>query len=165
LSNLLIFPHIVKTSVLKKSQFQKKWHLIDAENISVGRLASRITLILKGKNKPQFSPNLPVGDGVIVINSDKIKFTGKKNEEKMYYRHTGHPGGLKETTPNLLKDRKKSEDIIKKAIKGMLPNTPLFRDLMKNSLKVYKNADHPHESQNPNTIDFKSISRKNLVNV
>ncbi len=154
----------MKTSVLKKSQFEKKWHLIDAEKLSVGRLASRISIILKGKNKPQFSPNLAMGDGVIIINSDKIMFSGNKNSEKKYYRHTGHPGGIKETTPDLLKARKKSEDIIKKAVKGMLPNTPLFRDLMKNSLKIYKNDIHPHESQNPNSIDFKSISRKNVIN-
>ena len=153
----------MKTSVLKKIQFNKKWHIIDADSISVGRLASRITLILKGKNKPQFSPNLPVGDGVIVINSDKITFSGKKNSDKMYYRHTGHPGGLKETSPDLLKERKKSEDILKKAIKGMLPNTPLFRELMRNSLKVYKNEKHPHESQSPSVIDFKSINRKNEI--
>ena len=153
----------MKTSVLKKSQFSKKWHLIDAKDIAVGRLASRICIILKGKNKAQFSPNLPIGDGVIVINSDHLKFSGQKNSDKKYYRHTGHPGGLKESTPDLLKEKKKSEDILKLAIKGMLPNTPLFRDLMKNSLKVYKNNEHPHESQNPNLIDFKSINRKNLV--
>tara|TARA_Y100000996_G_C22313685_1_gene557302 strand:- start:204 stop:671 length:468 start_codon:yes stop_codon:yes gene_type:complete len=155
----------VKTTTLKKSEIKKEWHVVDATNISVGRLASRVSLILKGKNKAQFSPNLPVGDGVIIVNSDKIKFSGSKNTDKKYYKHTGHPGGIKEITPEELKDKNKSEDIIKKAIKGMLPNSPLFRDLMKNNLKVYKDSSHPHESQNPKTIDFKSLNRKNSINV
>ena len=155
----------MKTTTLKKSEIQKEWHLIDATDISVGRLASRVSLILKGKNKAQFSPNLPVGDGVIIVNTDKVKFSGNKNSDKKYYKHTGHPGGIKEITPEKLKEKNKSEDIIKKAIKGMLPNSPLFRDFMKNSLKLYKDANHPHESQNPKIIDFKSINRKNAVNV
>ena len=155
----------MKTTTLKKSEFQKDWHLLDATNISVGRLASRVCLILKGKNKSQFSPNLPIGDGVIIINTDKLKFSGKKNSDKKYYKHTGHPGGIKETTPEKLIENKKSDEIIKKAIKGMLPNSPLFRDLMKNNLKLYKDANHPHVSQNPKNLEFKSINRKNEVNV
>ena len=155
----------MKTTTLKKSEFNKAWHLLDATDISVGRLASRVSLILKGKNKPQYSPNLPVGDGVIIINTDKVKFSGNKNTEKKYYKHTGYPGGIKETTPDKLKVNNKSNDIIKKAIKGMLPNSPLFRDLMKNNLKLYKDSNHPHESQNPKNLDFKSIKRKNEVNV
>ena len=94
-----------------------------------------------------------------------MKFSGNKNTEKKYYKHTGHPGGIKEISPDKLKEKNKSEDIIKKAIKGMLPNSPLFRDLMKNNLKLYKDSNHPHESQNPKTIDFKSQNRKNLINV
>ena len=155
----------MKTTTLKKAEFKKEWHILDATDISVGRLASRVSLILKGKNKPQFSPNLPVGDGVIILNTDKVKFSGNKNTDKKYYKHTGHPGGIKEITPEKLKEKNKSEDIIKKAIKGMLPNSPLFRDLMKNSLKLYKDNNHPHESQKPNSIDFKSLNRKNSVNV
>ena len=112
----------MKTTTLKKSEFQKEWHLLDATNISVGRLASRVSLILKGKNKPQYSPNLPVGDGVIIINTDKVRFSGNKTTDKKYYKHTGHPGGIKEITPEKLKEKNKSDDIIKKAIKGMLPN-------------------------------------------
>ena len=122
-------------------------------------------LILKGKNKTQFSPNLPVGDGVIIVNTDKIRFSGNKSIDKKYYSHSGYPGGIKEITPEKLKDKNKSEDIIKKAIKGMLPNSPLFRDLMKNNLKIYKDSSHPHESQNPKSIDFKLLNRKNTVNV
>ena len=155
----------MKTTTLKKSEFNKAWHLLDATDISVGRLASRVSLILKGKNKPQYSPNLPVGDGVIIVNTDKVKFSGNKNTDKKYYKHTGHPGGIKETTPDKLKENNKSDDIIKKAIKGMLPNSPLFRDLMKNNIKLYRDANHPHESQNPKNLDFKSINRKNEVNV
>jgi len=155
----------VKTTTLKKSEFKKEWYLVDATDISVGRLASRVSLILKGKNKTQFSPNLPIGDGVIIVNTDKIKFSGNKNKDKKYYKHSGYPGGIKETNPEKLKEKNKSEEIIKSAIKGMLPNSPLFRDLMKNNLKLYKDSKHPHESQNPNLIDFKSLNRKNTVNV
>ena len=155
----------MKTTTLKKSEFKKEWYILDATNISVGRLASRVSLILKGKNKPQYSPNLPIGDGVIILNADKVKFSGNKNTNKKYYKHTGHPGGIKEITPEKLIEKNKSEEIIKKAIKGMLPNSPLFRDLMKNNLKLYKNDNHPHESQKPNKIDFKLLNRKNEVNV
>jgi len=98
-------------------------------------------------------------------NNFEFEISGNKNTDKKYYRHTGHPGGIKEITPDKLKENSKSEDIIKKAIKGMLPNSPLFRDLMKNNLKLYKDGVHPHESQNPKTIDFKSLNRKNAVNV
>ena len=162
MSNLLIFPPIVKTSVLKKSQFEKKWHLIDAENISVGRLASRITLILKGKNKPQFSPNLPVGDGVIVINSDKIKFTGKKNTDKKYYRHTGHPGGIKISTPLSLREKNKTHDILKLAVKRMLPGGPLAKKQL-TKLKIYNGDDHPHEVQKPTVVEFEKLNKRNIV--
>ena len=116
----------MKTTTLKKSEFQKAWHLLDATDISVGRLASRVSLILKGKNKPQYSPNLPVGDGVIIINTDKVKFSGNKNTDKKYYKHTGHPGGIKETTPDKLKENNKSDDIIKKAC--LLYTSPSPRD-------------------------------------
>ena len=139
--------------------------MLDATNISVWRLASRVSLILKGKNKPHYSPNLPIGDGVIIINTDNVKFSGNKNTDKKYYKHTGHPGGIKEITPEKLIDKNKSDDIVKKAIKGMLPNSPLFRDLMKNNLKIYRDTNHPHVSQNPKTLNFKSLNRKNEVNV
>ena len=97
----------MKTTTLKKSEVKKEWYILDATDISVGRLASRVSLILKGKNKPQFSPNLPVGDGVIILNTDKVKFSGNKNTDKKYYKHTGHPGGIKEITPEKLKAKYK----------------------------------------------------------
>ena len=155
----------MKTTTLTKSEIHKEWLLLDATNISVGRLASRVCLLLKGKNKPQYSPNLPIGDGVIIINTDKLKFSGNKNNNKKYYKHSGYPGGIKEITPEKLREKNKSDDIIKKAIKGMLPNSPLFRDLMKNNLKIYKDSNHPHDSQNPKILDFKSMNSKNEVNV
>ena len=153
------------TPFIKKNEIKKNWYIINAENASVGRLAAYITSILRGKNKSTSNPHIDNGDFVIVTNIEKIKFTGKKFKEKKYFRHTGHPGGIKEITPEKLKEKKKSDDIIKKAIKGMLPNSPLFRDLMKNNLKIYKDANHPHDSQNPKLLDFKSMNRKNEVNV
>ena len=153
------------TKFVKKSEISSNWFEIDAKNAVVGRLATIISKIIRGKNKNTYSPHVDHGDFVVVKNIEKIKFTGKKFQNKKYYRHTGHPGGIKEITPEKLKEKNKSEDIIKKAIKGMLPNSPLFRDLMKNSLKLYKDASHPHESQNPKSIDFKSLNRKNEVNV
>jgi large subunit ribosomal protein L13 len=102
---------------------------------------------------------------LLLLTQIKLNFLVIKIQTKKYYKHTGHPGGIKEITPDKLKEKNKSEDIIKKAIKGMLPNSPLFRDLMKNNLKLYKDSNHPHESQNPKPIDFKSQNRKNLINV
>ena len=153
------------TPFTRKKDLKNNWYLVNADNVVVGRLAAYISKLLRGKNKPQYSPNLPVGDGVIIINTDKVRFSGNKTTDKKYYKHTGHPGGIKEITPEKLKEKNKSDDIIKKAIKGMLPNSPLFRDLMKNNLKIYKDANHPHDSQNPKLLDFKSMNRKNEVNV
>ena len=153
------------TKFQKKDQLSSNWYEIDANNAVVGRIATVISKIIRGKNKATFTPHMDDGDFVIVKNIEKIKFTGKKFNNKKYYKHTGHPGGIKEITPDKLKEKNKSEDIIKKAIKGMLPNSPLFRDLMKNNLKLYKDSNHPHESQNPKPIDFKSQNRKNLINV
>ena len=153
------------TKFLKKDQLSSNWYEIDAKNAVVGRLAAIVSKIIRGKNKTTFTPHMDDGDFVVVKNVEKIKFTGKKFQNKKYYRHTGYPGGIKETTPDKLRENNKSDDIIKKAIKGMLPNSPLFRDLMKNNIKLYRDANHPHESQNPKNLDFKSINRKNEVNV
>ena len=151
----------MKTTTLKKSEFQKAWHLLDATDISVGRLASRVSLILKGKNKPQYSPNLPVGDGVIIINTDKVKFSGNKNTEKKYYKHTGYPGGIKETTPEKLSE-KMPGDILKLAVKRMLPGGVLGKKQL-TKLKIYKGSDHPHSVQNPTVIELSKLNSKNIA--
>ena len=115
------------TPFIKKKEVKKDWYLINAENASVGRLASYISKVLRGKNKPQFNPHIDNGDFVVVTNIDKIKFSGKKFKEKKYFKHTGHPGGIKETTPLLLKEKNKTNEILKLAVKRMLPGGPLAK--------------------------------------
>jgi large subunit ribosomal protein L13 len=131
----------------------RSWHVVDASNLPVGRLASEIAQILKGKHKPQYAPHLDVGDHVVVINAGKIQVTSKKPEQKMYYRHSGYPGGIKEESFNALKKRK-PELIIEKAVWGMLPKNRLGRAIIK-KLHVYSSDTHPHESQNPVELSFK----------
>ena len=147
------------TSFIKKSEIKNNWILINAENAIVGRLAAYISKVLRGKNKNQYTPNMDVGDFVIVTNIDKIKFTGKKLINKKYYRHTGHPGGIKSTTPSIL-FKKKPEDILKLAVKRMLPSGPLSKKQL-TKLKIYKGNTHPHETQNPKIVDFSKLSKKN----
>ena len=151
----------MKTTTLKKSEFNKAWHLLDATDISVGRLASRVSLILKGKNKPQYSPNLPVGDGVIINNTDKVKFSGNKNTEKKNFKHTGHPGGIKETTPEKLFEKKPGE-ALKLAVKRMLPGGVLGKKQL-TKLKIYVGNDHPHSAQNPQVIQLDKLNSKNIA--
>jgi len=134
----------------KQGEIKKSWYLFDAGDYILGRLASRAAQILRGKNKPYFTPHMDTGDFVVVINAEKIKVTGKKEKEKKYYRHSGYPGGLK--TVNLATLRKRHpERIIEKAVKGMLPHNKLGRKLLKN-LKVYKGSKHPHQAQNPELV-------------
>ena len=151
------------TSFIKKSEIKNNWILINAENAIVGRLAAYISKVLRGKNKNQYTPNMDVGDFVIVTNIDKIKFTGKKLINKKYYRHTGHPGGIKSTTPSIL-FKKKPEDILKLAVKRMLPSGPLSKKQL-SKLKIYKGSVHPHESQNPRVIDFNKMNSKNYISL
>ena len=151
------------TSFIKKSEIKNNWILINAENAIVGRLASYISKVLRGKNKNQYTPNMDAGDFVIVTNIDKIKFTGKKTNNKKYYRHTGHPGGIKTTTPSILL-KKKPEDILKLAVKRMLPSGPLSKKQL-TKLKIYKGNTHPHETQNPKVINFSKINKKNSVTI
>ena len=151
------------TSFIKKNEIKNNWLLINAENAIVGRLASYISKILRGKNKPQYTPNMDNGDFVIVTNIEKIKFTGKKINNKKYYRHTGYPGGIKSTTPVLLM-KNKPEEILKLAVKRMLPSGPLAKKQL-TKLKIYKGTSHPHESQNPKIIDFAKINSKNYISV
>ena len=159
--NLSIYAQITMTNFIKKNEIKNNWILIDAENAIVGRLAAYISKVLRGKNKNQYTPNMDTGDFVIVTNIDKIKFSGKKINNKKYYRHTGHPGGIKTTTPSILL-KKKPEDILKLAVKRMLPAGPLSKKQL-TKLKIYKGKSHPHEIQNPKTIDLSKLNNKNLI--
>ena len=153
----------MKTFSLKKEQIRKKWILIDAKSAILGRLAVISANILRGKNKPEYTPNQDCGDNLIIINSDKVVLTGNKKSDKIYYRHTGYPGGIKTTSPSIL-IKKKPEEILKLAVKRMLPRGPLAKKQL-TKLKIYKGISHPHESQNPKIIDFVKINSKNQISV
>ena len=150
------------TPFIKKRDIKKNWYVINAANIAVGRLASYISKILRGKNKPTFNPHIDNGDFVVVTNIEKIKFTGKKLKNKKYFRHTGHPGGIKEITPLGLKEKNKSHEILKLAVKRMLPGGPLAKKQL-TKLKIYSGDKHPHEIQKPKIIEFEKINKKNLI--
>ena len=150
------------TPFIKNKEIKKDWYLIDAQNVVVGRLAAYISKVLRGKNKPTYNPHIDNGDFVIVTNIDKLKFTGKKFLNKKYYRHTGHPGGIKESTPLFLKEKNKTEQILKLAVKRMLPGGPLAKKQL-TKLKIYSGNNHPHDIQKPNIIDFNKLNRKNIV--
>ena len=150
------------TSFTKKKDIKKDWYLINAENAAVGRLASYISKVLRGKNKASYNPHIDNGDFVVVTNIDKIKFTGKKFNEKKYFKHTGHPGGIKEFTPLTLKNKNKIQDILKLAVKRMLPGGPLAKKQL-TKLKIYSGEEHPHNVQNPKIINFEKLNKKNIV--
>ena len=151
------------TNFIKKDEIKNNWLLIDAENAIVGRLAAYISKTLRGKNKNQYTPHMDNGDFVVVTNIEKIRFTGKKNKNKKYYRHTGYPGGIKFTTPSMLM-KKKPEEILKLAVKRMLPGGPLAKKQL-SKLKIYKGTVHPHDPQNPKIIDFAKMNKKNYVTI
>ena len=153
---------IIMTPFIKKKDLKKDWYLINAQDAAVGRLAAFISKVLRGKNKPTFNPHMDNGDFVVVTNIDKIKFTGKKFREKKYYKHTGHPGGIKVTTPESFKEKNKSEEILKLAVKRMLPGGPLAKKQL-TKLKIYSGEKHPHEIQKPKIIEFDKINKKNLI--
>ena len=150
------------TPFIKKKEIKKDWYIISAQNAAVGRLAAYISNVLRGKNKPTFNPHIDNGDFVVVTNVDKIKFTGKKFKNKIYFRHTGHPGGIKESTPSSLVEKNKTEDILKLAVKRMLPGGPLAKKQL-TKLKIYKGDIHPHEVQNPKEIIFEKLNKRNSV--
>ncbi|WP_300552083.1 50S ribosomal protein L13 [Maricaulis sp.] len=151
----------MKTYTAKPADVENKWIVIDAEGAVVGRLASFIAMRLRGKHRPDFTPNVDTGDHVIVINAEKVVFTGNKRDDKRYYRHTGHPGGIKETSPAKLLDGRFPERVIENAVKRMLPKeSPLARKQY-SKLRVYAGTDHKHEAQQPEVIDFKSMNSKN----
>ncbi len=149
------------TKFLKTKEVEKQWILLDAENVITGRLASFIALHLRGKHRPDYSPHIDCGDHVIVINADKVALTGKKRSDKIYYRHTGYPGGLKDTTAGKILDGRFPERVLRKAVQRMLPKeSPLARKQF-SSLHVYAGPDHPHEAQKPTKIDFAAMNSKN----
>jgi len=151
------------TPFIKKKELKNDWYLINAENAVVGRLAAYISKLLRGKNKATFNPHMDNGDFVIVTNIEKMKFTGKKYSNKIYYRHTGHPSGIKQTTPARLHEKNKTEEILKLAVQRMLPGGTLARKQL-SKLKMYRGEKHPHEVQNPKVIEFKNLNKRNLTN-
>lgn len=143
----------MKSFMASPSTIERKWYVVDATGHTLGRLSSEIATILRGKNKPTYTPHMDTGDYVIVINADKIEVTGKKLEQKKYYKHSGYVGGLKETTLGELM-AKKPTDVISLAVKGMLPKGPLGRQMMK-KMFVYASPEHKHEAQNPELLEIK----------
>ena len=150
------------TPFVKKKDIKKDWYLINAENAAVGRLASFISKLLRGKNKPSFNPHIDNGDFVVVTNIEKIKFTGKKFKDKKYYRHTGHPGGIKDVSPLDLFNKNRTQEILKLAVKRMLPGGPLAKKQL-TKLKIYTGIKHPHENQKPTPINFDKLNKKNII--
>ena len=150
------------TPFIKKKDIKNNWYLVNAKDLVVGRLAAYISKVLRGKNKSKFNPNQDNGDFVIVTNIDKIKFTGKKFKNKKYYKHTGYPGGIKETTPLILKEKNKTQEILKLAVKRMLPGGPLAKKQL-TKLKIYNGENHPHDIQKPKVIEFNRLNKRNLV--
>ena len=149
------------TPFIKNKDIKKEWYVINAQNAVVGRLAAFISKVLRGKNKSTFNPHMDNGDFVVVTNIDKIKFTGKKLKNKKYYRHTGHPGGIKETTPENLA-KKKPGEALKLAVKRMLPGGVLGKKQL-TKLKIYVGNDHPHSAQNPQVIQLDKLNSKNIA--
>ena len=149
----------MKTFSATPADIEKKWIIIDAEGVVLGRLASIVAMRLRGKHKASFTPHMDMGDNVIVINADKIQLTGKKREEN-YYWHTGHPGGIKSRTKAEILEGDHPERVVTKAVQRMLPGNRLSRQQMTN-LRVYAGAEHPHEAQSPEVLDVKSMNKKN----
>jgi large subunit ribosomal protein L13 len=151
----------MNTFSIKANQVKKNWILIDAENLILGRLASVIATILRGKNKPEFTPSMDCGDNVIVINAEKVKVTGKKLEQSVFYWHTGYPGGLKEESLEKTLNGRFPERAIERAVQRMLPKNALGKKILSN-LKVYKGSEHPHAGQNPTFLDVSKLNEKNV---
>jgi large subunit ribosomal protein L13 len=143
----------MKSYMARPLEVERKWHVIDAEGQTLGRLATEIARLLRGKNKPQYTPHVDTGDFVVVVNAEKIVVTGRKAEQKVYYRHTGYPGGLRETSYETMLERKPTE-ILRKAVRGMMPRTRLGRQQFR-KLKIYAGPEHPHEAQSPEPYEVK----------
>lgn len=151
----------MKTYSAKAADIDKKWILIDAEGLVVGRLAAFIAMRLRGKHLATFTPHMDCGDNVIVVNADKVVFTGRKFHDKKYYWHTGHPGGIKERTARELLEGRFPERVLEKAVQRMMPGGPLTRAQLKN-LRVYAGGEHPHEAQQPTKVDVGAMNSKNV---
>lgn len=150
----------MKTYSAKPSEIEKKWYLVDAEGIALGRLASQIAIRLRGKHKPTFTPHMDCGDNIVVINADKIRLTGKKRDQDNFYWHTGHPGGIKSKTKGEILDGRFPERVIEKAVERMLPKNGLSEKIIKN-MKAYAGTEHPHEAQKPEVWDISAMNEKN----
>ena len=151
----------MSTYSAKAADIEKKWVLIDAKGLVVGRLASIVALRLRGKHKPTYTPHVDDGDNVVIINADKVVLTGRKREQKVYHHHTGYIGGIKERTAKYILESRFPERVVEKAVQRMLPHGPLGRKQFGN-LRVYKGAEHPHAAQNPEKLDIASMNRKNV---
>ncbi len=144
---------MLKTYMANKETVTRQWYVVDAADKTLGRLASQIASVLRGKHKPTFTPHVDTGDFVIVLNADKIKLTGNKLQNKLYYRHTGYPGGIKVKSAGDILQSKRPEELLEKAVKGMLPHNSLGRQMFK-KLRVYAGNEHPHEAQQPMNLDI-----------
>lgn len=149
------------TKSLKASEIQKKWWLVDAEGLVLGRMASIIAMRLKGKHKASYTPHMDCGDNIVVINAEKVFVTGDKMDGKIYYRHTGHPGGIKERSVRQILEGKTPELVVEKAVERMLSKGPLRHNIMRN-LKIYTGAEHPHIAQKPEFLNIASMNEKNI---
>ena len=150
----------MKTYSAKPADIEKKWVVIDAEGVVLGRLASIVAMRLRGKHKATFTPHMDMGDNVIVVNADKVQLTGNKRRDKTYYWHTGYPGGIKSRTANQILEGKFPERVVTKAVERMMPGGPLTRKQLTN-LRVYAGGEHPHAAQNPEAVDVKAMNPKN----
>ncbi len=150
----------MKTYSIKPSEIEKKWLIVDAEDVILGRLASQVAMRLRGKHKPSFTPHMDCGDNVIVINADKVQLTGNKREQDIFYWHTGYPGGIKQRSKGQILEGKHPERVVEKAVERMLPKGPLGRQVMSN-LRVYAGTEHPHEAQKPEVLDVAGMNAKN----
>jgi large subunit ribosomal protein L13 len=143
----------MKSYMARPLEVERRWYVVDAEGQTLGRLATEIARVLRGKNKPQYTPHVDTGDFVVVVNAEKVVVTGKKAEQKVYRRHSGYPGGLKETSYEQMMERRPTE-ILRKAVKGMMPNTRLARQQLR-KLKIYAGPEHPHAAQNPQRLEVR----------
>ncbi|MEO6093257.1 MAG: 50S ribosomal protein L13 [Novosphingobium sp.] len=150
------------TRSIRPADVEKKWHLIDGEGLVVGRLAVIVADLLRGKHKPSYTPHVDCGDHVVIVNAGKVRFTGNKLKQKIYYKHTGYIGGLKEVTADKVLDGRFPERVIEKAVERMIPRGPLGRAQMR-ALHLYASADHPHGGTQPEVLDVASLNRKNKV--